>query len=122
MYNIRKAIQPILKSIHPLVFFETAPNDTDTPYLTYVIQVYPEGDRKLVVVEIDGWDIPNDGSTVELERLMQTVNDELDKKTIQTDEFVLTLFGDRQILVEEDDKRIKHRNFTYQGYMYERSE
>jgi len=83
MIKLRKALHAHLKTIHPRVYFQTAPDTAQFPYLTYDIpNIFDGGEgHQTVTIDIDGWDSPVDGDTTALENLMTAVNDGLNKHT-----------------------------------------
>lgn len=123
MINLRKLLHPYLKSIHPRVYFQLAPDDAQFPYLVYdFTQIVNDGEEfETVAVDVDGWDMPADGDTTALETLMQTVNDALNKKTLTAEGTAVTFYLDRKIPLLDDNKNIRRRKYIYEARLFGRS-
>ena len=123
MKNLRKLLHPYLKSIHPRVYFQDAPDDAQFPYLTYdFTQITNDGEGfETVALDIDGWDMPANGDTTALETLMQTVNDALNKKTLTAEGLAVTFYLDRKIPLRDDNKDIRRRKYIYEARLFGRS-
>jgi hypothetical protein len=123
MKNLRKLLHPFLKSIHPRVYFQIAPDSAEFPYLTYdFTQIINDGEEfETVALDIDGWDMPVGGDTTALETLMQTVNDVLNKKTLTAEGLAVTFYLDRKIPLRDDNPAIKRRKYIYEARLFGRS-
>jgi hypothetical protein len=123
MKNLRELIHPFLKSIHPRVYFQDAPDDAQFPYLTYdFTQITNDGEEfETVALDVDGWDMPADGDTTALETLMQSVNAALNKKTLTAEELAVTFYLDRKIPLRDDNKNIRRRKYIYEARLFGRS-
>jgi len=123
MKNLRKLLHPYLKSIHPRVYFQDAPDDAQFPYLTYdFTQITNDGEEfETVAVDIDGWDMPAGGDTTALENLMESVNDALNKKTLTAEGLAVTFYLDRKIPLRDDNPAIKRRKYIYEARLFGRS-
>ncbi len=123
MIQLRKVLYPFLKSIHPRVYFQVAPESAQYPYLVYdFTQITSDGEEfETVAVDIDGWDMPTGGDTTALETLMQTINDGLNKKTLTAEGLVVTFYLDRKIPLIDDDPAIKRRKYIYEARLFGRS-
>ena len=123
MKSLRKLLHPYLKSIHPRVYFQDAPDDAQFPYLTYdFTQITNDGEEfETVAVDIDGWDMPAGGDTTALENLMESVNDALNKKTLTAEGLAVTFYLDRKIPLRDDNPAIKRRKYIYEARLFGRS-
>lgn len=123
MKNLRKLLHPYLKSIHPRVYFQDAPDDAQFPYLTYdFTQITNDGEEfETVALDVDGWDMPAGGDTTALETLMQTVNNALDKKTLTAEGLAVTFYLDRKLPLRDDNKNIRRRKYIYEARLFGRS-
>ncbi len=123
MKNLRKLLHPYLKSIHPRVYFQDAPDDAQFPYLTYdFTQITNDGEEfETVALDVDGWDMPAGGDTTALEALMESVNDALNKKTLTAENLAVTFYLDRKIPLRDDNKNIRRRKYIYEARLFGRS-
>lgn len=123
MKNLRKLLHPYLKSIHPRVYFQDAPDDAQFPYLTYdFTQITNDGEEfETVALDIDGWDMPVGGDTTAIENLMDEVNQALNKKTLTAEELAVTFYLDRKIPLRDDNPAIKRRKYIYEARLFGRS-
>jgi hypothetical protein len=123
MKNLRKLLHPYLKSIHPRVYFQDAPDDAQFPYLTYdFTQITNDGEEfETVALDVDGWDMPAGGDTTALENLMESVNDALNKKTLTAEGLAVTFYLDRKIPLLDDNKNIRRRKYIYEARLFGRS-
>ena|SRR5690554_5966385 len=123
MKNLRKLLHLFLKSIHPRVYFQIAPDSAEFPYLVYdFTQIVNDGEEfETVAVDVDGWDMPAGGDTTALETLMQNVNDLLNKKTLTVEELAVTFYLDRKIPLRDDNPAIKRRKYIYEARLFGRS-
>lgn len=123
MKKLREALYPYLKTIHPRVYFQSAPETAQYPYLVYdFTQIQNDGEEfESVAVDIDGWDMPAGGDTTSLETLMQSVNEALNKKTLTSDGLAITFYLDRKIPLLDDNKDIRRRKYIYEARLFGRS-
>jgi len=123
MKNLRKLLHPFLKSIHPRVYFQDAPDNAQFPYLVYdFTQIVNDGEEfETVALDIDGWDMPAGGDTTALENLMESVNDALNKKTLTAEGLAITFYLDRKIPLRDDNPAIKRRKYIYEARLFGRS-
>lgn len=123
MKNLRNVLKTYLKTIHPRVWFQSAPETAQYPYLVFdFTQIVNDGEEfESVAVDIDGWDMPAGGDTTALETLMQTVNDALNKKTLIAEGLAVTFYLDRKIPLRDDNKDIRRRKYIYEARLFGRS-
>ncbi len=123
MIELRKTLQAHLKTIHSRVYFQQAPDTAQFPYLTYSFETVPDGEGfELIVLDIDGWDMPASGDTTQLEKLMTDVDRAMNKTTLTTDNLVVSFYLDRKLSLEDDDPKIIRRKHIYQGRLFERGD
>ncbi|MFY0758731.1 hypothetical protein AB1K32_07610 [Metabacillus dongyingensis] len=128
MIDLRKAIRNYLKGIHSSVYYQSAPKDAPFPYIVFDIPNYIDNGelQSLIVVDIDGWDRPNNGDTVRIETLMESINGNgnlhlpngLNKNTLTTDKIVVSFYLDTKLPLVDDDPLIKRRKYTYQVRLF----
>ena len=116
MMEIRKAIQTYLKTLHPRIYFQVAPETAVFPYIVYDLpSIYCDGEgMETVVLDIDGWDMNTTGDTTTIENLMQSING-LDKKVLTTDKISVVFYLENKMALTDTDKTIKRRKYVYQG-------
>ncbi len=123
MIELRKALHPRLRAIHPRVYFQQAPDTAQFPYITYSFEMIPDGEGfELVVLDVDGWDMPISGDTTQLENLMTDVDRAMNKTTLTTDDLVVSFYLDRKLALEDDNPKIIRRKYVYQGRLFERGD
>ncbi len=123
MIELRRALHPHLRSVHPRVYFQRAPDTAQFPYLTYGFEAIPDGEGfELIVLDIDGWDMSGDGDTTGLETLMADVNRVMNKTTLTADDLVVSFYLDRQLALEDENPQIIRRKYVYQGRLFERGD
>lgn len=123
MKNLRKLLHPYLKSIHPRVYFQVAPDSAEFPYLVYdFTQIINDGEEfETVALDVDGWDMPVGGDTTAIENLMDEVNQALNKKTLTAEGLAATFYLDRKIPLRDDNKNIRRRKYIYEARLFGRS-
>jgi hypothetical protein len=113
MIEIRKVVQSTLKAIHPRVYFQDAPDDAAPPYLVYDLpNSFDDDPLERFVMDIDGWDKSKD--TTALETLMDSIDKEMNKKTIMIQNMAVTFYRENRLSLTDDDPRIIRRKYTYQ--------
>jgi hypothetical protein len=131
MIEVRKALIPFLKTLHPRVYYQIAPENAIYPYIVYDIpSIFCDGEGgEVVVLDIDGWDSNDTGDTTIIETLMATINGKLDdegnptgldKKTLITSEIAVTYFIENKLSLTDEDKKIKRRKYIYTGKLMRR--
>ncbi|TWE06403.1 hypothetical protein FB550_102425 [Neobacillus bataviensis] len=119
MKTIRQAIKSQLTSIHPRVYFLKSPDNAQFPYLVYTIQITDLSDNlKMVTLDVDGWD--NKEDTTELEDLMVSVKNGLNRQVILNDNLFMSMYLDRQLVVPDDNPELSRRTNIFLGRLYER--
>ncbi len=120
MINLRKLLHSCLKSIHPRVYFQMAPDNAPFPYLVYdIVNINDDGEGfQQITLDVDGWD--NSADTTALEALMENVNQTLNKKTFVSGNSTVTFYLENKIPLTDDEVTIKRRKYTYQGRLFER--
>ena len=118
MIELRRALHPHLRSIHPRAYFQRAPDTAQFPYLVYRMEIRDDGEAfKLITLDIDGWDRPEvAGDTTEIENLMVAVNAGMNKATLTTDTLAVAHL-DRKIPPLDDDPRTLRRKYIYEAHV-----
>jgi hypothetical protein len=132
MIEVRKAVSTYLKTLHPRVYNQVAPEDAVFPYIVYDLpNSFSDGEGgEVVTLDVDGWDLNNTADTTVIESLMQTINgytdadgnivQGLDKKILTTDNISVVYYLENKMALIDDDKRIKRRKYTYSGRLMRR--
>ena len=82
--ELRTEMQRILKTLHPRVFFNVAPDNAVFPYVVFDLpNSVDSGDLENFVLDIDVWDTNTDTTT--LETLIGTIDNALHRKSIVLD-------------------------------------
>lgn len=111
--ELRKQIRSFLKSVHPRVFFEIAPDDALYPYLVFDLpNSIDDGSMERFMLDVDGWD--NSADTTALETLMENLDNVLHRKTVMMGNISATIYRENRLTLPDDDKRIRRRKYVYQ--------
>ena len=125
MIEVSQSIRVFLKTLHPRVYQQIAPETATYPYIVYDFQLYPTGEgEELCTLSIDAWDKTLTGDTSIIENLISLINGKIDengnptglnKRTITNETFSVTFYNENMIAVVDDDKTLRRRNYNYAG-------
>ena len=120
MIELRKSLLTKLKTVHPRVYSQSAPEDAVFPYLVYDLPTGSDDGEsmELVFVDVDGWDDATD--TTALETLMSSVNAGLNKSILTSGNTTTVLYLDTKLNLTDDDPRIRRRKYIYQAKLFRR--
>ena len=120
MIEFRKAVLLKLKTIHPRVYFQSAPETATFPYLVFDFPSIPDDGegREFAIVDVDAWDVNPDTTT--LETLITSVNSALNKSTLTSGNMTATFYLDTKIPLTDDDPLIRRRKYIYQARIFKR--
>ena len=131
MKELKKIVQGFLKSVHPRVSFQNAPEKGVYPYIVYKITQIPDDGEGLrtPIVDIYIWDSPSDGDATVLETLVESINGNgdiinptgLNKKILSNGATTAVFYLDRVLPPDEDEKRLKYRVCAYGVKLFKRS-
>jgi hypothetical protein len=117
MIELRTQIHALLKSLTDHVYHINAPDQAVFPYIVYTMQTSDNGEfTELITLDIDGWD--NTADETQLETMMQTVNDGLNKKVISMDDWAVVFYNESKLELTDEDPRIKRRKYSYSGKIF----
>lgn len=119
--EMRIAINQLLKTLHPRVFFHTADKDADFPHVVFDLPNSNDiGTLENFVLDIDVWDTNED--TTELETLIDTIDINLHKKTIFIEgKMGIIFYRENRLTLSDDDPRIHRRKYIYQAKTYQKN-
>ena len=120
--ELRKMINIALKSIHPRVYYRTAPDTAVFPYLVYDLpNSTDDGTLEQFILDVDAWDRPSNGDTTIVEILIDSADKSLHRKTITLDDnLAVTFYRENRLTLTDDDPNIKRRKYIYQVRTFER--
>lgn len=117
MLELRKAIQALLKSVHPRVYFVDAPKNTTFPYVVYNLPTSTDaGGREDFILEVDIWDRGNDTNTIDT--LTQNIDNVLNRQHSVNEKVLVNFYRVNRLVLTDQDKSIKRRKLTYQAKTY----
>ena len=116
---LRKALKILLNTDHARVYFQEPNTDATFPYLIYDLpNSYDLGDSEVFTLDVDGWDNPADKDSTALETLMDAMDAVVNKhaEVLEWDggKAGIAIFREARLTLQEDDKRILRRKYTYQ--------
>jgi len=119
--ELRKMINTMLKSIHPRVYYRSAPDTAAFPYLVYDLpNSTDDGTLEQFILDVDAWESTN-GDTTGLETLIDSADKSLHRKTIIVDDILaVTFYRETRLTLTDDDPNIKRRKYTYEVRTFER--
>lgn len=120
MIEVRKAIVTYLKTLHPRVYFQVAPEKALFPYIVYDLpNSFSDGEGgEIITLDIDGWDSNTTNDSTVIENMMKNINN-IDKKVLMNDEISMVFYLENKMALVDDDKSIKRKKYTYQGKLFE---
>lgn len=128
MIELRKIIKGYLKGIHPRVYFQSAPSDAVFPYVVYDIpNISDDGElQEIILIDIDGWDRPENGDTLPLEIIMASIEGDgdlfspsgLNKRTLIAEKIAVSFYLETKLPLEDTDPLILRRKYTYQAKLF----
>lgn len=121
MIEVRKELSTFLKTLYPRVYFQTASEEAIYPYIVYDLpSIFCDGEGgEVITLDIDGWDYNTTGDTLSIEDLMKNIN-LLDKKVFTTDNMSVVFYLETKMSLQDNDKNIKRRKYTYTGKLFRR--
>ena len=119
--ELRKMINTMLKSIHPRVYYRSAPDTAAFPYLVYDLpNSTDDGTLEQFILDVDAWESTN-GDTTIVEILIDSADKSLHRKTIIVgDDLAVTFYRENRLTLTDDDPNIKRRKYIYQVRTFER--
>lgn len=131
MKALRTLIGDFLKTKHARVYYELAPEKALMPYIVFDFPTsFASGESdETFVLDIECWDVPGTDSSVNVETIMEAINGDgniispsgLDKATLSSLSVIATISLEQRLSIQDEDKRIKRKRYTYTIKAYERS-
>lgn len=114
--KLRSAIVAVLRSVHPRVYYQRAPDGAAYPYLVYELpNSNDQGDMEQFVLDVDAWDRPAvQGDSGPIEQLMAAVDAALDKRVVTVDGLPMVIYRDTRLPLDDDDARLLRRKYVYE--------
>ena len=112
---LRSALQKVMKEVHSHVYYENAGQSSSYPYIVYTLNnSIDDGTLENVDLEVDGWDMPTNGSTIPLEIMMGKVDDALHRSVYSIDGVFFTIYRENRRSIQDSDERLRRRQYVYQ--------
>lgn len=119
MINLRTQLNKTLKTIHPRVYFQTAPDTATFPYVVYDLpNSFSNEEQEIFNLDVDIWD--NNTDTTELETLSSTIWKSLNKYRYIDENIQFSIYRMNRLSLKDDDVRIKRRKLIFQLRYYDR--
>jgi hypothetical protein len=118
--ELRKVILTALKTVHPRVYYQAAPDDAVFPYFVYNLpNSVDDGSLEQFVLDVDVWGVSLD--TTAIETLINSADRSLHRKTITVNnDLSMSFYRDNRLALTDDDPRIRRRKYIYQVRTFER--
>ncbi len=126
--EIKKAIKLFLSEYNVGVYFKTASDKAKMPYIVFGFDTIKLQNESIetFILNIDAWSYEN--SKVQLDEIMSTLdgNGELEKPTglnkyiLISDKITIVFKRENIIILEERDKKLLRRRYTYTVSVLER--
>ncbi len=131
MKALRTLVGDFLKTKHARVYYELAPETATMPYIVFDLpNSFTSGEyEETFVLDIECWDVPGTDSSVNIETIMESINGDgniinptgLDKATLAGLSAIAFVSLEQRLSIQDDDKRIKRKRYTYTVINHERS-
>lgn len=119
MINLRIQLNNILKSIHPRVYFQVAPDTATFPYIVYDLpNSFSNEEQDIFNLDVDIWD--NDSDTTEIETLSQLIWKDLHMYRHIDNNIQFSIYRMNRLALTDDDVRIRRRKLIFQVKYYDR--
>ncbi|MBU9724125.1 MULTISPECIES: DUF3168 domain-containing protein [Bacillaceae] len=117
MIKIRKDIKAFLKSYHPRIHHENAPDDAEYPFVVYNFpNSVDDGSLENFVLELDIWD--NKADTTEMETIIGSIDKALHRRTVAIGDLSMSFYRENRLVITDPDKRLRRRQYVYQVRTY----
>jgi len=121
MINLRKQITGVLQTVTSDVYYQTAPETADFPYIVYdLTSVNLYGEYNTAMLDVDIWDYGD--NSYQVETLLAVLRNALKGKTIHTDDFSAALYGETVLSLSDPDPKTRRRRASYQINIFEKGD
>jgi len=111
---LRVFLENVFSELTDNHYYEEAPKETVSPYLTYEFdQSIDDGLTEVIPLIIDGWDHTN-GDTTNLVQLISDVDNKLNRLKGNKDGIFFTFYRSGRRPVRDPKKRIKRRQIEFE--------
>jgi hypothetical protein len=126
MIDLQRFIVQQLKLVHPRIHLEFVPESQNVEY-PYVVYNFYDSDemvdrREDVLLEVDVWDKPVNGSALTLETLSDAIHQKLNRLfyTDNTSGWSCRFFLANRLMIPDPDPTIRRRQLRYEIRTYRR--
>ena len=120
MINLKTALNTLLRTIHNRVYFQTAPNSAQFPYLVYNLpSSFTNEEQEILVLDVDVWDSATDSTVIET--LASQVWTQLHRYRHIDNEIQFTIHRSSRLVLDDNDPRIRRRKLVFQLRFYDRN-
>lgn len=127
MIDLQRFIVQQIKLVHPRVYLEFVPESQNVEY-PYVVYNFYDSDemvdrREDILLEVDVWDKPVNGSAVTLETLSDAIHQKLNRLlyTDNTNGWSGRFYLANRLMIPDPDPTIRRRQLRYEIRMYRRN-
>lgn len=112
--RLRQEITKVLKQINPRVHYESTPDDSEYPFIVYNLgDSLDDGSVETFPLEIDGWDLPVNGDTTELETMMGKIDNALHRYKAGDSDLFFSFYRENRRSITDSDKRLRRRQLVF---------
>lgn len=113
--ELRKVLNKVMGTVHDRIYYESAPSDPVYPYVVYIFPDTDDQDNlETFMMEVDAWDKPIDGSTVDLETLIGNIDLLLHRRVFNSNGVFFSIYRESRRTITDSDKNLKRRQYEYQ--------
>lgn len=120
--SLRKLIQQRLKTVGSLkgVYYKHADDDAMYPHAVFSLIYINSADvsRSDYELEINLWD--KSGKSFDIEEIADEIEDLFGLENLPQSDILPTFYKENRKTVEDDDKKIDHRQLTFTVQLYEK--
>lgn len=120
MIKLRTRLNILLKTIHPRVHFNVAPDTTAFPYIVYDLpNSLTNEEQEVFVLDVDIWD--NTTDTTAIETLAEQVWSTLHKYRYLDSDIQFSIYRMNRLTLTDDDTRIRRRKLMFEVRYFDRN-